>query len=120
MEIAGHMMVTLCRKKFLLIELNAFDASTKRAASQVSSSYIGCIACMIDSQPASCPAQTCSVPTDVTIAIRVWVTTTLPAIRRRTSSIPIGWRPGFLSSGITRHARNASKDADWFSKQQIF
>ena len=114
------MMVTLCRKKFLLIELNAFDASTKWAASQVSSSYIGFIACMINSQRASYPAQTCGVPTDVTISVRMWVTTTLPAIRRRTSPIPMGRRPGLLSSGITRNARNASKNADWFSMLQIF
>ena len=48
MAIAGHMMVTLCRETFLLIELNAFDASTKKTASQVLSSYIVFIACMID------------------------------------------------------------------------
>ena len=64
------MMVTLCKKTFLLIELNAFDASTRRTASQVSCSYIACIACMMDSQPASCPAQTCSGPTDVTISVQ--------------------------------------------------
>ena len=40
MVVAGHMMVTLCRKTFLLIELNASDASAKRTASQVSSLYI--------------------------------------------------------------------------------
>ena len=62
MAIAGHMMVTLCRKTFLLIELNAFDASTKRTASQVLPSYIACISCMMDSQPASCTAQTFSDP----------------------------------------------------------
>ena len=63
-------MAKLCRKAFLLIELNAFDASTKTTHSQVSSSYIACIACMMDSQPASCPAQSCSDPTDVTISVR--------------------------------------------------
>ena len=67
---AGHMMAKLCRKTFLLIELNAFDASTKTTDSQVLSSYIACIACMMDSQPASCPAQSCSDPTDVTISVR--------------------------------------------------
>ena len=41
-------------------------------------------------------------------------------IRPRTSTISIGRRPGFLSSGINRHARNASKDADWFSMLKIF
>ena len=97
---------------YLLTESNAFDACTKRTASKVSSSYIACIACMMDSQPASCPAQTCSDPTDVTISNLKWVTATLPAIRRRSLPIPIGRRPGFLSSGISRHARNASKDAD--------
>ena len=43
----------------------------------------------------------------------------LQAIRCRTSPMPIGRRPEFLSSGISRHARNASKDADWFSMLQI-
>ena len=64
------MMVTLCRKTFLLIGLDAFDTSTKRTASQVSSSYIASIACMMDSQPAYYPAQTCCDPTDVTISVR--------------------------------------------------
>ena len=63
-------MVTFCKKTCLLTELNAFDASTRRTASQVSSSYIACIACMMISQPASCPAQTCSDPTDATISVR--------------------------------------------------
>ena len=62
MVIAGHMMVTLCRKTFLLIELNAFDASTKRTASQVLPCYIAYISFIMDSQPASCPAQTFSDP----------------------------------------------------------
>ena len=120
MAIARHMMLTLCRKTLLLIELNVFDASTKRTASQVSSSYITCIACIMDSQSASCPAQTYSDPNDVTISVRKWAITTLPVIRRRTSPIRIGRRPGFLLSGINRHAKYASKDADWFSMLQIF
>ena len=70
MTIVGHRMVKLGRKTFLLIELNAFDASTKKTASQVSSSYITCIAYMMDSEPASCPAKTCTDPTDVTISVR--------------------------------------------------
>ena len=39
---------------------------------------------MMDSQPASCPAQTCSDPTDVNISVRISVTTTLPDIRHST------------------------------------
>ena len=120
MTIAGHRMVKLGRKTFLLIELNAFDASTKKTASQVSSSYITCIAYMMDSEPTFCPAKTCTDPTDVTISVRKWVTAALPAMRRRTSPILIGQRPGFLSNGISWHARNAPKDADWFSMLQIF
>ena len=56
----------------------------------------------------------------MTVSVRKWVSTTLPAIRPRTPPISIGRRPGFLSSGVNRHAKNASKDADWFSMLQIF
>eukprot|EP00117_Sycon_ciliatum_P004424 scpid76622/ scgid8805/ len=35
----------------------------------------------------------------------------LPGIRRRTSPMPIGRTPGFLSKGISRQARYASRDA---------
>ena len=57
------MILILCRTVFLLTELNELEAST-RIASDLSSSYISCIACTIDSQPAPCPAQTCNEPTD--------------------------------------------------------
>ena len=95
-------------------------ASAKSTNSQISSSYIACIAFMMDSQPASCPAKTCCDPTDVTISVWKWVATTFPVIGPRTSTISIGRRRGFLSSGINRRGRNASKDADWFSMLNIF
>ena len=47
-------------------------------------------------------------------------TTTLLAIRRKTSPIPIGRSPGFLSNGINLHASNASNDDDRSSVVQNF
>ena len=108
------------QKAVLFLELKAFDASTSRTASQVWSSYIVYIACMMDSKPTSCPAQTCSNPTDVIMSIHMCVTTALPAIRCSTSPIPVGRSAGFLSNGISRQSRKASKDVDWFSTLQIF
>ena len=106
------MMQTVFRKTFLLTELNVFEASTNRTASQDSSLYIACIACMIDSLPASCPVQTCGNPTDVIMFPRMCVTTTLPAIERNTLPIPICLIPGLSSSGINRRARKTSMDND--------
>lgn len=81
-------IVAIRRNTFLLIEL-LFIAS------------------IMDSQPASCPAQTSSGPTDVIMSIRLCVTTILPVIRYSASAIPIGRSPEFLSSGIIRQSRKA-------------
>ena len=43
------MIVMFCRKKYLLIELNAFKALTNKSASDDWSSYIVLIACISDS-----------------------------------------------------------------------
>ena len=67
---------------------------------------ISCIAWTPASLPASRPAQNCSEPTDPVILSRIVDTTTLPAIGRRISPIPIGRKPGFLSRGINLHAIN--------------
>ena len=96
--IDGHVTSTLWRNTFLLIGLNAFDASTNNDYS--------------DSHPAYCPAQTCSDPTDcITSSLRC-ETITFPAMRHSTSPTPIGLSPGFLSRGINRFPRKASKDVD--------
>ena len=47
-------------------------------------------------------------------------TTTLLAIRRKTSEIPIGRNPEFLFNGINLHASNASNDDDRPSLVQNF
>ena len=106
------MIVILCRNAFLLIVLNAFEASTSKTASDDWSSYISCIACTSDSHLASCPAQTCNEPNADIISSRMCDTTTLLAIQRKTSPIPIGRSPGFLFNGINLHASNASNDDD--------
>ena len=110
-------MVTLYKKTFLFIKLKAFDASTSRTASQVCITHI---TCMMESQPASCPAQTWSDPTNVIMFVRMCVTTASPVMRRSNSPTPIAQSPEFLSSGISRQARKASKLEDWFLTLQIF
>ena len=45
---------------------------------------------------------------------------TLPAIPRNISPIPIGKRPGFLSKGINRHAKNGSNDGERLSAVHSF
>lgn len=52
-DIAGHINRMLRRAACLLIELNAFEASTSRIASNANISLIACTAA---SHPASCPA----------------------------------------------------------------
>ena len=84
------MIPILCRNIFTLAELNALEASNSKIASDLSSLYIFSIACMIDSQPASCAAQNFSEPTDEIRPFRIWDTMNLSAIRWSISPIPIG------------------------------
>ena len=49
------------------------------------------------------------------ISSRITEAMTLPAILLNISPTPIGLRPGFLSRGIKRQARKASKEEDRFS-----
>ena len=114
------MIVMLCRNAFLLIELNAFKASTSKAASDDWSLYISCIACKSDSHPASCPVQTYNEPFADIISSRMCDTTNLLAIRHKTLPIPIGPSPRFLSSSIDIHASNASNNDDRSSVVQSF
>ena len=54
------------------------------------------------------------------ISLPVDETTTFPVIRLRILPTPIGCSPGFLSMGISRHARKASKkDASSFSEHSF-
>ena len=75
------MIPILCRNIFTLAELNALEASNSKIASDLSSLYIFSIACMIDSQPASCAAQNFSEPTDEIRPFRIWDTMNLSAIQ---------------------------------------
>ena len=75
---------------------------------------------MIDSQPASCLAQTCNGPTDEIRSFRIWGTITLCTIRSNISPIAIGWRPGLLSKAIKRHAKNSSNDGESLSAVYSF
>ena len=111
---AGHMILMLCRNALLLIELNAFETSISKIVTDGWSSYIACIACISDWQPASCRPQTCNEPTADIISSQMCDTTTILAIRRKTSPIPIDRCPGFLFNSINLRARNASIDADRF------
>lgn len=60
-------------------------------------------------------------PTDVMISSLTGVKITLPVICCNTSAAaPAGLSPGFLSNGIKRQARNASKDNARFSTLHNF
>ena len=61
------------------------------------------------SHPDSCPAQTCNGPTDVMMSSRRVDTITFPTILLSASPAPIGRNPGFLSNGIRRQDRKASR-----------
>ena len=114
------MIVILRRNPFLLIELNPFEASTSKTASDDWSSYISCIACTSDSHPASCPAQTCNEPTADIVSSQMCDTTILLAIRRKILPIQIGRGLRSLSNGINLHASSASNDDDRSSVVENF
>ena len=86
------MIEILYRNAFLLIELNVFEASTSKTTSDDWS---------LRNEPIA----------DVTSS-RMCNTTTLLAIQRKTSPVPIGPSLGFLSNGIYLNASNASNDDD--------
>ena len=73
-----------------------FVASIGSTVSLSCSLKISCIAWTAALLPAFWPAQTCSEPTDSVISSRIADTTTLSAIRRRISPIPIGVNPVFV------------------------
>ena len=73
-----------------------FVTSIGSTASLSCSLKISCIAWTAALLPAFWPAQTCSEPTDSVISSRIADTTTLSAIRRRISPIPIGVNPVFV------------------------
>ena len=58
----GHFLFTFKRAPFRFNVLNALVASMRRTASLLESLYIILIAWTAASQPACCPAQTCSAP----------------------------------------------------------
>ena len=95
----------LCKTDFRLMVLNAFDASTRRIAPEVSSSKIFDIACIAASHPDDCPAHSCKDPALCITSSLNTDRTALPIILRRTSPIPIGrTQSGFFSKGISRHS----------------
>ena len=59
--------------------------------------------------PDSCPAHTCSVPTDVMMLSRRVDTITFPTFLLSISPTPLGRNSGFLSNGIRRQDRKASR-----------
>ena len=73
------------------------------------------------SQPASCPAQTCSEPTESVRSCLRNLATVLPMILRRVSPIPMGRSPGFLSNGIRRLASKGSRVfSPWTFEHSLF
>ena len=73
------------------------------------------------SQPASCPAQTWSEPTESITSCLRNLATVLPMILRRVSPIPMGRSPGFLSNGIRRFASKGSRVfSPWTFEHSLF
>ena len=93
-----------------LILLKALSASTNRTASHSSSAKTSAIACTKASHPPRCPAHNWRSPADSMISVLQLRTTALPMIRLKTSPIPIGLRPGFLSRGISFEANSAARE----------
>ena len=138
MGMARHIMVTLWSKTFLFIELKAFDASTSRTASQVWSSYITSIGCMVESQPARPKlCGNCVFPQNFHTRklgkITVFLQWNLQSSYWRDYFCSYVWY-NYFTSYTTQHVaytwifvewnirqvRKASKDVDWFLTLQIF
>ena len=90
--------------------LKVFAASTCKTASTESSLEIFSIICIAASDPASCPAHTCSDLADEVTSFLSTDTVNFPVILQRISPTPIGRKPGFLSRGMSRHATNDSME----------
>ena len=91
----------------LLSALKALLASTSKLASDSSLLKVLCIACTAASMPLWIPEHVWRVPADCWISLLRIVVTDLLMIRLRTSPIPIGLIPGFLSNGISLPASSS-------------
>ena len=116
MDKAGHRIEMLWSAAWRFTELNALDASTKRAASALSSQKRSRMACIAASHPATCPAQTCRGPAASAISSPMQYKMAFARILRGTSPIPIGRTPGFLSKGINLQATKGARNVGSISK----
>ena len=94
-----------------LHDSDALSASTSNTASVLIEANTLRRACMAASHPDGCPAQTWDTPAARVISLLSTVIRDLPMIRLRTSPIPIGLTPGFLSRGISLLLRRGMSPA---------
>ena len=118
----GQRKFKLCSITFRLMELNAFLASIKRAASVSSFANISHIVYMGVLAPTSWPALSCRDPAASVMSLLKLMIITFPAILLKTSPTPIGRNPDFSSKGINLQAVNSWRDVavSCFSIQGLF
>ena len=118
----GQRKFKLCSITFRLMELNAFLASIKRAASVSSFANISHIVYMGVLAPTSWPALSCRDPAASVMSLLKLMIITFPAILLKTSLTPIGRNPDFSSKGINLQAVNSWRDVavSCFSIQGLF
>ena len=118
----GQRKFKLCSITFRLMELNAFLASIKRAASVSSFANISHIVYMGVLAPTSWPALSCRDPAASAMSLLKLMIITFPAILLKTSLTSIGRNPDFSSKGINLQAVNSWRDVavSCFSIQGLF
>lgn len=104
----------LCNSTCRLLLLKAFTASTKRVASFWFSHYSQTFPALNESR-----LRFLLHPEHIWTSFAIDMAT-LALILRKTSPTPIGLNPGLLSSGTSRHAKNASSESQLISLMQIF
>ena len=84
---------------FRLIELKAFSASISKIPSVLLSLNISCIACIVSSDPATCPPRRYSNPATWTTSFFNRIIPAFSAILLYSSPTPVSLSPGGLSNG---------------------
>ena len=109
----GQSCWMLWKQTSLFRWLNALDVSAGRITSVAGLFTTSRIVWIVALIPLSCPAHNCKLPTASHMSSSIQQYTCSPAfamIHHSTSPIPICLTPGFLSSGMRCHDRNASRE----------
>ena len=107
-ENSGHLIRMLCSAAFLFSQLDALLASTRITTSVLSCSNINFIEWIAASAPPCKPVAALGGPAVCWMSLHNTQLIHFPTICLVTSPMPIGRTPGFLSSGMSLHATNAS------------